>query len=77
MDGSKVHTVDLTKVKGDGSIKCPSCGAQISPDDTTEDTYTVVEPVMRESRLDKILLQCNKCGCKINLVGFKGTGKRN
>ncbi len=64
------HIIDLTKVEGDGRIRCPKCGVEISPDDTSDKIYTVLEPVLRDDSLTTIVLQCNKCMSKIELVGF-------
>jgi len=66
----RFFTVDLTKIKGRGEIKCPKCGIKISPDDKTEKTYKIVETVMEGESLDKIALQCNKCQSCICLTGF-------
>jgi DNA-directed RNA polymerase subunit RPC12/RpoP len=63
-------TVDLTKIRGKGDFRCPRCGVRISPDDSTEETYSILEPVMKGDSLEKILMQCNKCGSKIYLTGF-------
>ena len=65
-------TVDLAKIRGKGDFRCPRCGVRISPDDSTEETYSILEPVMKGDSLEKILLQCNKCGSKICLTGFYG-----
>lgn len=62
--------IDLTKIKGKGEFRCPKCRIEISPDDETEDTYTVLEPVMNQDRLDKIVLRCNKCKSQIYMTGF-------
>ncbi|MBS7633794.1 hypothetical protein KEJ15_09340 [Candidatus Bathyarchaeota archaeon] len=61
----------MTRVRGDGSVKCPKCGIKISPEDTTEEIYTVLEPVMRDNVLEKIVVQCKRCQSRISLVGFK------
>ena len=42
----------------------------ISPDDMSENAYTVLEPVMKGTSLEKIVLQCNKCESQIYLTGF-------
>jgi predicted RNA-binding Zn-ribbon protein involved in translation (DUF1610 family) len=68
---NKLYTVDLTKVKGKGEFRCPKCGTEISPNDRTEDVYTILETVMKKDRLEKVILQCNSCGSQINLVGFR------
>jgi len=66
----KLYTVDLIKLKGRGEFRCPKCGIAISPDDKTEDVYTILETVMKKDYLEKIVLQCNSCGSQIHLVGF-------
>jgi predicted RNA-binding Zn-ribbon protein involved in translation (DUF1610 family) len=66
----KSYTVDLATIKGKGKFRCPKCGVKISPDDRTDKTYTIYEPVMRGNSLEKIVLQCNKCGSQIYLTGF-------
>jgi DNA-directed RNA polymerase subunit RPC12/RpoP len=66
----KSFTVDLTQIRGRGDFKCPRCGVEISPDDKTEGTYTILEAIMRGESLDKIALQCNRCKSQIHLTGF-------
>jgi len=66
----KFYTVDLGKIKGKGEFNCPKCRVLISPDDETEDVYTILEPVMKRGFLDKIIIQCNRCKSQIHLVGF-------
>jgi len=71
LQGIKLYTVDLTKIGGKGEFRCPKCGIKISPNDKTEDVYTVLEPVMKGDSLEKILLQCNRCGSQMSLTGFR------
>jgi ribosomal protein S27AE len=73
MQKIKPYVIDLTRVRGKGNVKCPKCGVEISPDDTSEDAYTILEPVVEEERLERIVLQCNRCGSRISLVGFNAT----
>jgi predicted RNA-binding Zn-ribbon protein involved in translation (DUF1610 family) len=65
-----VYTVDLTKIDGDGAFPCPKCGTVISPDDETEETYQVVETVVKKDELTEVVLMCGKCRSRIKLVGF-------
>jgi hypothetical protein len=67
----KFFTVDLTKIRGRGEFGCPKCGIEISPDDKTENAYTILEPVMKGDCLEKIILQCNRCESQIQLTGFQ------
>jgi DNA-directed RNA polymerase subunit RPC12/RpoP len=70
MEKSKSFVVDLSKTRRTGEFKCPKCGVRISPDDQSEDAYTILETVMKGDYLEKLILQCNKCGSKIQLIGF-------
>ena len=65
-----VYEVDLTKIKGEGDFPCPNCGVTISPEDETEDVYRVLETKVKDQALEELVIQCNKCGSKIRLVGF-------
>ena len=67
--------VDLFETEGRGEFKCPRCGVEISPDDTTEKVYTILDVAMKEDRLDKVILECNKCGSRIHLTGFNLSAK--
>jgi len=70
MDRGKPYKIDLTRVRGKGNVKCPKCGVEISPDDTSEEVYTVLQPIVNKDCLERIVLQCNRCGSRIDLVGF-------
>jgi len=65
-----VHTVDLTKIDGDGAFPCPKCGTLISPDDESEETYKIVETKVEGDELSELILTCSKCGSTIRLTGF-------
>jgi hypothetical protein len=66
-----IYTVDLTSIDGNGDFNCPKCGVKISPDDETENLYTILETVMNGDHLEKVILQCNKCQSQIYLTGFQ------
>ena len=70
MQRIKCYTIDLTKIDGSGEFRCPKCGTEMSPDDETEDVYTILEAATKEDRLERIILQCNKCRSQIQLTGF-------
>lgn len=70
MNKDAIHTVDLTKIDGDGAFPCPKCGTMISPDDETDETYQIVETKIKNDELTELVLTCNKCGTMIRLVGF-------
>jgi hypothetical protein len=67
----KFHTIDLTKINGRGEFRCPECGIEISPDDETEDYYTILETVTKGDQLEYIALRCNICQSQIYLTGFQ------
>lgn len=67
---SAVYTVNLTQIEGDGAFPCPKCGAMISPDDETEEIYKIVDTRLEGDNLTELIIQCNKCGSMIKLVGF-------
>lgn len=64
-----LHRVDLTRIEGDGAFPCPNCGTTISPDDETENIYTILETKFKGELLEKLVILC-KCGSEIHLVGF-------
>ena len=43
MEQTQAYIVDLTKIVGNGDFPCPRCGNVISPDKTTEETYSIIE----------------------------------
>ncbi len=63
-------TVDLTKIEGDGAFPCPKCGVVISPDDDTDEVYTILETKVKNDELAELVLVCNKCRTRIKLTGF-------
>lgn len=65
-----VYEVDLTKIQGEGDFPCPNCGVIISPEDETEDVYRILETKVKGQTLEELVIQCNKCGSKIRLIGF-------
>ena len=65
-----VYEMDLTRIQGDGDFPCPNCGVIISPEDETEDIYCILETKVKGEALEELVIQCNKCGSRIRLVGF-------
>jgi DNA-directed RNA polymerase subunit RPC12/RpoP len=65
-----VHRINLVELEGKGDFLCPSCGIKISPDDETENVYSILEPKVTNNVLEDLLIQCNKCSNKILLTGF-------
>ena len=73
MKTKETHVIDLYKIKGNGEFKCPKCGSKISPEDQSEDVYTITETQVKEDRLEKVILRCNKCGSKLHMIGFEAS----
>ena len=70
MKQSQAYKIDLTKIEGDGDFPCPSCGTVISPDDETEDFYSILEARVNIFGLDELIICCKKCESQIHLTGF-------
>ncbi len=70
MKQRRVYWVDLTKIDGNGDLSCPQCGIVISPDDATEEKFTVLEPKISKNGLEEVVIRCNDCGSRIRLTGF-------
>jgi DNA-directed RNA polymerase subunit RPC12/RpoP len=67
---SAITVIDLTQIDGNGDISCPSCGAIISPEDESEEVYTIIEEKVNGEDLEELVIQCNACSTKICLIGF-------
>jgi hypothetical protein len=65
-----VYTLDLTKINGSGDFSCPRCGTSISPDDCTEETYSILEAKVNDQGLEELMIRCNKCSSQLHLTGF-------
>jgi len=70
MKQTNVHRLDLTKIDGDGDFPCPRCGIVISPEDSTEKKYSLLEPKINSGGLEEVVILCNSCGSHIHLTGF-------
>jgi hypothetical protein len=70
MEQTQAYKVDLTKTEGNGDFPCPRCGNVISPDETAEETYRIIEPRVNSHGLEEVVLCCNKCESQIHLTGF-------
>ena len=67
------HTIDLTKIEGDGSFPCPKCGTIISPEDETEEIYKIVDTKVINDELVELVVMCGNCRSNIKLTGFQQT----
>ena len=70
MEQTQAFKVDLTKIAGNGEFPCPRCGNVISPDETAEETYCIIEPKVNNHGLEEVVLSCSKCKSQIHLIGF-------
>jgi hypothetical protein len=70
MEQTQAYKLDLTKIDGDGDFQCPRCGSIISPDETTEKTYHILEPKVNSHGLEELVICCNTCMSEIHLTGF-------
>jgi hypothetical protein len=73
---SLIHTIDLTKIDGDGSFPCPKCGTVISPEDETEEIYKIVDTKIINDELVELVIVCGKCKSNIKLTGFQQSIER-
>jgi hypothetical protein len=69
-----IFNVDLVKLEGKGDFLCPCCGILISPDDETEEVYSILEAEVRNDLLENLLIRCNNCSNEILLTGFSVIG---
>ncbi|MCW4044344.1 MAG: hypothetical protein NWE94_02355 [Candidatus Bathyarchaeota archaeon] len=70
MKQKQTYVLDLTRINGNGDFACPRCGATISPDDCTEETYSVTEAKVSSQGLEELVICCNKCTSHLHLTGF-------
>jgi len=70
MKHAETHTLDLTQMDGNGDFPCPKCGIVISPEDSTEEKYSVLKAKVKGDGLDEVVILCNSCGTHIQLIGF-------
>ena len=70
MKQKQAYVLDLTKMDGSGEFSCPSCGAAISPDDCTEEAYSILEAKVNQYGLEELVVRCNKCLSQLHLTGF-------
>lgn len=65
------YKVDLATIGGSGDFPCPKCGVRMTPDDQTENTYSIKEIKTKRDRLEELVIQCHTCESLIHLAGFK------
>ena len=64
------YEIDLTKIAGSGDFSCPRCGVGISPDDDTEEVYSILETKVNAHGLEELIVRCKRCESQIHLTGF-------
>jgi transcription elongation factor Elf1 len=70
MKQKQAYVLDLTKMDGSGNFACPHCGAAISPDDCTEEVYSILDIKVNSYGLSELVIRCNRCESHIHLTGF-------
>jgi hypothetical protein len=70
MKQKQAYVLDLTKMDGNGDFPCPRCGAVISPDDCTDEAYSILETRVNSQGLEELVIRCNKCASQLQLTGF-------
>jgi len=70
MKQKQAYVLDLIKTGESGDFSCPHCGAVISPDDYTEEVYSILEAKVDKHCLEKLVIRCNKCTSQLHLTGF-------
>jgi predicted RNA-binding Zn-ribbon protein involved in translation (DUF1610 family) len=68
------YKVDLAKIDSTGDFPCPKCGANMSPEDETEEGYSIKEIKTRRDVLEELVIQCNSCKSLIHIAGFELLG---
>jgi transcription elongation factor Elf1 len=70
MEQTQAYKLDLTKIDGDGDFSCPRCGSIISPNETAENTYCILDAKVNSHGLEELVISCKKCESHIHLTGF-------
>jgi uncharacterized C2H2 Zn-finger protein len=70
MKQTHAYVLDLTKIDGNGDLACPRCGNTISPDDYTEEAYSILEPRVNCYGLEEVIIRCNRCASLLYMTGF-------
>jgi len=70
MKQTHAYNVDLTRIDGDGEFSCPRCGVAMSPDDESEESYSILGSTANANGLEEMEIRCNKCSSHLHLTGF-------
>ncbi len=71
----QVYKIKLNKVGKEGEFSCPQCSTIISPDDCSEDSYSIIDVHVVSFGLEDILIHCRKCASLIQLTGLSAIQK--
>ena len=75
MKQTQAYKINLAKTDRNGDFSCPRCGTKISPDDETEEVYSILEPKVNSYGLEELVINCNKCSSRIHLTGFSASAE--
>jgi len=64
------YKIGLSAMDKKGDFPCPHCGAKISPDDCSDEAYSILDINVNSVGLEEVVLCCNKCTSQIHLTGF-------
>lgn len=70
LEQSLCFVLDLSLTGRNGEFLCVECGLLLSPDDETEDNYSLVGTTVNCNGLESLVMQCQRCISEIRLVGF-------
>ena len=70
MKQKHAHVLDLAEMDGDGEFLCPECGTTISPEDCSEESYSILEIKINLGGLEEVIIRCNRCASQLHLTGF-------
>lgn len=64
------YKIGLSSMDKKGAFPCPHCGSKISPDDSSNEAYTILDININHTGLEEVVLRCSKCTSQIHLTGF-------
>ena len=71
IEKNSAYRINLLAIEGTGSFPCPKCKTIISPEDTTDENYKIVESKDTNDELAELVIDCGKCRSTIRLTGFQ------
>ncbi len=64
------YKLNLASTGQNGCFHCPRCGTRISPDDDSENAYSIIKTTVNDLGLEEVVICCKKCTSFVHLVGF-------